>query len=507
MGSRLCFLVTVIALLLGCKQTEETSASAEPAGGSVTLWTSQSELFMEYPALIVGKETRFAVHFTWLSDFEPITEGVLSLAFESSTGIQVLSTAEKPTSPGIYRPTATFAQPGIYRLRMIINGRSIDTIQVEGLNVFSSPADVPPGEGSSGEQLIVFLKEQQWKTEFGTSPVERRRMSGTVRAACEVVPRQKNEAIVSAPFTGIVSVEGNNTLPSIGQVVTSGELLALMTPSAETAGGIENFASRFIEAKSDLELAGKEFERAKKLYAGGLISEKEYQETEVAFKDADATYLTLGKFTQSRDDGLSDGAFALRAPLSGTIVDADVVPGRHVNAGEEMYHIVDASTVWIRANVASTEIGKLARPDRAWFQWAGVSDLVEVNGRNGKLVSMATSIDPTTRTFPVIFEVRNTSGMLRIGMFGEASIATGEDKEALVVPESALIEDEGRYSVYVQREGEAFVRRDVVLGVRNGEDVEILEGVAQGEHVVTVGAYQVRLASLSSQLPAHSHEH
>ena len=462
---------------------------------------------MEYPALVVGNETRFAVHLTRLSDFKPITEGRLSLSFTLSGKSTLTGTTGGPTSPGIFRPTITFDQPGTYDLTMIIEGTSQDTLRVEGLQVFSTMEEIPTDEASQGEQLITFLKEQQWNTDFRTEPAKRKPMAGTIRAACEIIPKLSNEAIVSAPFTGTIPAEDNGNLPTIGQHVDRGELLAVMTPSAETPGGIENFASRFIEAKSDRELAAKEFERAKQLHASGLISEKEYQEAEAEFKQSDATYQTLSKYVQASGDGESTNGFTLRAPLSGTIIETHVLPGRQFDAGEPLYRIINTSALWIRANVASMEIGKLTRPSRAWLQLAGVNELVGIDEHNGKLVSVAAAIDPATRTFPVIFEVRNPAGSLKVGMFGEVSIATGREMESLVIPESALIEEEGRFSVYVHAGGEAFAKREVVLGERNGKYVSVLTGLSEGERVVTTGAYQVRLASLSSQLPAHAHEH
>lgn len=497
-----------VLLLFGCSGTDEAPDTAELPGGSVTLWTDRSELFMEHPALIVGKASRFAVHLTWVSDFSPVTEGTLSLEFTSASGGRLSTGVDAPSSPGIFRPTATFERPGGYSMRMIIRGRSIDTIHVDAIPVYDSADEVQAEEEpSGGEQEIVFLKEQQWKTDFMISTVRRQLITGTVRAACDVIPKLNYEAVVSAPFTGIIPAEGNSDLPTVGHNVKAGKVLAVMTPSAETAGGIENFSSRYIGAKSDLDLAELEFARSKKLFAGGLISEKEYQEAEAEFREADATYRTLNRFAQNSGGDDSFTAFALRSPISGTIVDARVVPGKHIDAGEELYHIIDASTVWIRANVASTEIGRLLSPDRAWISLAGLDAEIELNEENGRLVSLATAIDPDTRTFPVIFELRNPAKFVRIGMFGEVTIAVGTPRESIVVPESALLEDEGRYSVYVQLGGEAFAKRDVTLGNRNGGIVEILDGVSAGEHVVTTGAYQVRLASLSSQLPAHGHEH
>ena len=462
---------------------------------------------MEYPALITGQEARFAVHLSWMSDFKPVTEGTISLEFTSADGTRQASSVDKPTSPGIFRPTVTFDRPGSYRLTMIVQGKSRDTLHVDELKVFAAAADIPAEAAPAGEQLISFLKEQQWKIEFRTELVLRGQMSGTVRATCDIVPRLNSEAIATAPFSGIIPSEDNPELPTIGQHVSKGARLALMVPSAETPSGLENFSARFVAAETDRSLAEKEFDRANRLRAIDGISDKELQEAEATFLRAGATYKSLSKYVQARDSGRSFDAFILRAPLSGTIIEANIVPGKQVNAGDPLYRIIDTRTVWVYARVASTEIGRIARPDRAWLQLAGIAEPIEINERNGKLVSVATAIDPATRTFLVIFEVRNPNDNLRIGMFGEIIMATGKEKEALVVPESALIEEEGRYSAYVHVEGESFAKREVVIGERNGRFVEVRNGLAEGERVVTVGAYQVRLASLSSQLPAHGHDH
>ena len=75
------------------------------------------------------------------------------------------------------------------------------------------------------------------------------------------------------------------------------------------------------------------------------------------------------------------------------------------------------------------------------------------------------------------------------------------------MPSSAIVDDAGRPIVFVQVEGEAFERRPVTLGTREGELVQVLSGVKPGEHIVTKGAYLVRLASLSTSVPAHGHVH
>jgi multidrug efflux pump subunit AcrA (membrane-fusion protein) len=69
------------------------------------------------------------------------------------------------------------------------------------------------------------------------------------------------------------------------------------------------------------------------------------------------------------------------------------------------------------------------------------------------------------------------------------------------------VDDAGRPIVFVQRGGEAFERRPVTLGARSGNVVQVTGGVMVGERVVTTGAYLVRLASLSTQVPSHGHVH
>ncbi|MEK9139399.1 MAG: efflux RND transporter periplasmic adaptor subunit, partial [Bacteroidota bacterium] len=228
---------------------------------------------------------------------------------------------------------------------------------------------------------------------------------------------------------------------------------------------------------------------------------------------ADATYQTLSKSvtsgtessTSKRTEGRYD--FTLRSPIAGTVVETFIVPGKQVKAGDPLFRIINTSSVWIKANVPVTEVGKLDNPRRASFRVPGFEEMFQVHERNGRLVSFGSAVDEKSRTIPVIFETTNPDGKLRIGMFAEVYISTGKGISLLAIPESALIEEEGKYSVYVHVSGESFAKRDVEVDGRDQRYVGILKGLSEGERVVTVGAYQVRLASLSTQLPAHGHDH
>jgi multidrug efflux pump subunit AcrA (membrane-fusion protein) len=77
----------------------------------------------------------------------------------------------------------------------------------------------------------------------------------------------------------------------------------------------------------------------------------------------------------------------------------------------------------------------------------------------------------------------------------------------VIIPASAVLDEDGRPIAYVQPEGESFEKRELKIGGRQRDNVLVIEGLKAGERVVTGAAYQVRLASLSTSVPAHGHEH
>ncbi len=501
----------VVSLLMESCGGGDQQKEVTPQGGSVTLWTEKTELFMEYPALVVGEEARFAAHLTRLSDFKPCVDEAVRFHFQTAEMVAVDQTVEHPTPPGIYRPSITFSDPGVYQLTIVLSGGLSDTLRVEGIQVFATIEAMPPARGSgSAEQLITFLKEQQWKTDFRTARGEQRVISQAVRAPGEILARKDYDVIVSAPFAGTLQPEHNSRIPVPGSSVQRGSVLASLTSAAQTIDGGENFATLYAEAEGEHRLAKSEFERAQQLYQSGSISTREFDLAETGYQRARANLEALSRSVQ-RDTvnphRLNEYNFLLRSPISGSIAGTYYVLGKQFQPGEPLFRIVNTSVVWLQVSVPVAEVGKVSAPRRAEFRVAGMPQTFEVNERNGRLVSVGSVVDEHTRTVPVIFEMSNPGRLLRIGLFADVSIKTGTQKPVVAVPEGALMEEEGAYAVYVHVEGEAFARREVELGGSDGGWVEVRSGLRSGERVVTEGAYQIRLASLSSQLPAHGHEH
>ena len=125
----------------------------------------------------------------------------------------------------------------------------------------------------------------------------------------------------------------------------------------------------------------------------------------------------------------------------------------------------------------------------------------------GRLVFVGIQVDSATRTVPLIYEVSNPAGGLRVGQAVNLFVETARAEDALAIPTAAIVEEDGRPIAFVQAGGETFQKRDLTLGIREGNWVQVRAGITEGERVVTKGAYAVRLASVSSAIPAHGHVH
>jgi len=179
---------------------------------------------------------------------------------------------------------------------------------------------------------------------------------------------------------------------------------------------------------------------------------------------------------------------------------------RHAQGAAEVRWAGDERAVaelGIVAQIAEADASRAARPTGAEMEVPGRDARVTL----GRLVTVGRVIDPQTRTLPVTFAFDNRAAAVPVGQAVVVYLATGETPARPVVPSAAVVDDAGRPIVFVQREGETFERRAVTLGARQGDLVQLVEGVKPGERVVTRGAHLVRLASLSTSVPAHGHVH
>ncbi|HCT52647.1 MAG TPA: hypothetical protein DF712_09325 [Balneola sp.] len=490
-----------------------TESEVLEGAGVITQWTDKTELFMEYPELVVGQEATFAVHLTRLSDFKAISESEVQFVFSSERGVEGSLTETEVRIPGIYGPDVVFDRAGRYDLTIIIQGMVNDTLQVNGIPVYATAEDVPATMEEEDPNLISFLKEQQWKIPFGTKKVGRQSLTRNVTAHGEIEARNNGQALITAPFSGIILPAYNSNLPTIGTQLSKGESILILNPAIQSADG-ENYAQQFINAQAELELAKKNLDRQKRLFEREAIPEVELEKARIEYRRVLIQFQTINEIVQVDTSSIETYGeseqsyrFELKSPISGTFLESYITPGKQVNAGDPLFLMADMSKVWLKVNLPASERKSVATVGSASFSIQGDEQIFKTDELSGRFISKSSSIDPKTRTISMIYEITNPDGSFQTGLFADVHVSTKESLNTIGIPVSSLIEEEGSFFVFVHVAGESFEKRRVVTGIKDGNMIEVKSGLNEGEHIVTVNPYQVKLASLSSEAPSHGHAH
>ena len=176
---------------------------------------------------------------------------------------------------------------------------------------------------------------------------------------------------------------------------------------------------------------------------------------------------------------------SVRAALAGTIIESAAIPGDHVELGSSLFRLADPSVLWAGIHIQEKDLAAVRAGSAVEIR----SQAYPQESFQGRLLQLGDRIDPGTRTVIGRVEVPNPASRLKAGMYIEAFISGGEERSVLTVPESAIQDDAGQAILFIQTAEGRFARRAVKTGERFSGQVEILEGLAEGENVVTSGAF------------------
>jgi len=162
--------------------------------------------------------------------------------------------------------------------------------------------------------------------------------------------------------------------------------------------------------------------------------------------------------------------------------------------------------VRLEVRVPAALFGQIENVTDAVFRIESGGELFRVVELGGRLLSIGSQVDRQSRTLSVVFEMDNPQQKLKINMFAEIALYTGQSINCLSIPDSAILDDNRQHVVYLQTSGESFLRREIETGISDGGYTQVLSGISDKDRVVTSGAYQVRLASLINAVPSgHVH--
>ena len=251
---------------------------------SATIWTEKIELFVEFPALIVGSTSRFAAHFTILDKHQPIRKGAVAVSLiKGAKGIR--HAVDTPSAEGIFTPALQPKEAGIYQLVFDIKTPSFsDKIILNDVKVFSSLEAAKIDIGVERAADITFLKEQAWKIDFQTTPVVQGEVFNVISTSgiWKVAPSDQKTLVASTE--GRVNFK-NNLLE--GSKVKKGQLLMLLSSKGLTSNNLE---TEIKKSEADLDQAESEYSRKKQLFESDIVSKSEFEKIEQKYQLAKYTY-------------------------------------------------------------------------------------------------------------------------------------------------------------------------------------------------------------------------
>jgi RND family efflux transporter MFP subunit len=174
------------------------------------------------------------------------------------------------------------------------------------------------------------------------------------------------------------------------------------------------------------------------------------------------------------------------APVAGVVVERNVTQGQYVPADAALYTIADLSQVWVLADLYEMDFGRVRAGDHATF----TADAATGVTREGRIDLIYPTVSSETRTLRVRLTFDNRDGQLRPGMYGRVRVA-GRGGQTLVVPNEAIINSGQHQYVFLARTGGHFEPRMVWTGARDGERVQVLKGVAEGDTVVASASFLI----------------
>ena len=332
------------------------------------------------------------------------------------------------TSPQVTETFAVGAVPGVRRPRPPPARRSGEEAE-------------PPGR-------ITFLKEQQWKTDFATGPGGRARSPGR-RARDRRDPPGRGPRGAGHRAGRRAASRSPPPAPLLGMPVKQGAgarhdratRRAAATDRATLAADVGRAAGR------GRRRARRARTRAAPRRRPGRPGEGASTRRRTRLQVAEARL--AGATRPARAVRRERGRRRRRSPVPGALADRRHARrdrrrlGRDRRGGRAAVHVIDLDRVWLVAQVFEPDVPRVEHAPRRVVHVEGYDQPFTVDATNGTLVTVGRVVDPKTRTVPVIFELDNPAGRLRIGNFAKVVIATGAPRAALAIPEAAIVDDAG----------------------------------------------------------------
>ncbi|WP_447985676.1 efflux RND transporter periplasmic adaptor subunit [Nitrospira sp. Nam74] len=358
-------------------------------------------------------------------------------------------------------------------------------------------------EKKAGAGIVHLTAEEIQRGGIEVKPVAREDFRIIRDFPGTVVPNQHAVAEITTLVRGRVV----DVYVDLGQEVKAGGLLAILYSSE-----LGLAQSAYLKAAAHLYVAERAFSRAQSLLEEKVIGLAEMQRREGEMISARA------EKRESQDRlrllGMSNEQIArldreqtiqshvpIVAPFDGRVIVRNLTKGEVVETTEKLFVVADLSEVWVIANIPEKDIPYIHQDQLKHGQMVEVIVTAYPNQIfHGKITYVGDVLDPATRTMRLRLELPNSDRKLKPEMYATIRVYSDPEKNVLVVPESAVQRDRDRRFVFVQRDAQSFEVRDVKPGESSGDMIKVVDGLQEGESIVTQGAFVLKSELLEEQI-------
>src|ERR1043165_9311330 len=341
-----------------------------------------------------------------------------------------------------------------------------------------------------------------------TEIVSPQTIAGIIPATGKILVPENSVAVIGPVNEGrIVRLyAGQGTRVRKGQKLADLESADIDQAEADYLKALADYENAVRSSAAEVKLAQESYDRNKLLFEQSITAGKNLQSAEHDLEVAKANREnsingTKAALTAARRHllilGLNDATidaltkktdlaatFSLNSPIDGIVVERNATVGASVGTDANVFKIIDLSHVWIDADVFEKDLPRVRTGQDVKLTVTAFPQ----STFSGKVILINSVVDPDTRTVKVRTEVANPDGRLKPDMFANVQIITDVNRAAISIPQTAVLNDEGKSIVFVA-EGDRYDKRQVQPGIQNNDRVEIVDGLKAGDKVVVKGNY------------------
>ena len=341
-----------------------------------------------------------------------------------------------------------------------------DEMGMDYIPVYEGEEDGSPESASQ----VKISPEKIQKLGVRSEAASLRDLARIVHAVGRVEANERLTFTIAPKFEGWIEKLHVNTT---GQAVRKGQAL------------LEVYSPELVSAQNEYAIAAEGQRALRQGSSEAQAGMKQLAESSLArmknWDISDEQLQSLSKGSAARH------TLTFRSPANGIVMEKKAVQGMRFMPGDVLYQIADLSSVWIIADVFEQDLGLIKSGQTAKVRANAYPDKEFA----AKVVFVYPTLNAQTRTIPVRLELANPGGLLKPAMFADIELAVPGKGKVLTVPSSAVLHSGTRQTVLVELAEGRFEPREVRLGMQGSDYVEILEGLGEGEKVVTAANFLI----------------